>query len=464
MSAFKVWECQICGWQYDEQKGSPPDGLAAETRWEDIPDDWTCPECGVGKEDFDMIEVSRPHDATAVSAPLGKRSDDTPASGDKGTPLVIVGTGMAGYHLVKALRNMQSEQRIVMFTSDDGSYYSKPQLSTGFSSDKQAKDMASASAEEMAGELDAEINIFSSINHIDTQTRSLTLADGGIRHYSQLVLATGASCIKPDIIGDAISKTHQVNNLLDYAKFRAVLRPSDHILVIGAGLIGCEYADDLTRAGFRVTVVDPMPGALATLLPEEASGVLTDNLRKAGITFNTGTKVLRLDHTAHGVLAILSNGQTIRADRVLCAIGIRPDLSLARHAGIRCNRGIEVGKDLQTSESNVFAIGDCAEVNGTVLPYIAPLTAQVRALSNTLTGERTEVSYGVMPVMVKTKLHPVVVHPAPAVPGEWRIDCSDSTGVKARYINDLGELVGYALTGKQCAENASLMRQCKALI
>lgn len=398
-------------------------------------------------------------------------------------PIIIIGTGLAGYNLVKEIRRQDKELPIIMYTNDDGVLYSKPNLSVGFSAGKTAGDLAMDTAESLAQKLNVEINIFTKVSCIDTQNKTLYLEKGGSRQYQTLVLATGANCIEPPLKGDAISKVHTVNDLLDYARFRTLLCSKNlsainsenkkHVLVIGGGLIGSEYADDLTRAGYRVSVVDPLHGLLANLLPEEASKVLTGNLNEAGIATYLGTVVDILEHKGDGVVATLSNGVQIDADIVLSAIGVRPNTTLAKQAGISCNRGIQTGRDLQTSAVDVYAIGDCVEVEDKVLVYIAPLTAQVKALAKTLCAETKEadekvnavdVSYGVMPVMVKTKLHPVTVNPPGEQSGSWIIDVNVLTGVKARFVDDSGNLLGYALTGDQCRENAKLMRQCPPLM
>ena len=188
-----------------------------------------------------------------------------------------------------------------------------------------------------------------------------------------------------------------------------------------------------------------------------------------GIEFYAGNVVKTLEHCGadqktQGVTATLSSGQQIQADLVLSAVGVRPNIQLAQQAGLTCNRGICTGRDLQTSAPDVYAVGDCAEVEGHVLVYIAPLNAQVKALAKSFCSDPTQVSYGVMPVMVKTKVHPVTVNPPVSKAGKWLVDVSEPTGVKARFVNEAGQLLGYALTGNQCRENAKLMRECPKLL
>lgn len=473
MSDFKIWECQVCNWIYDEAKGCPEEGIKPGTRWQDIPDDWHCPECGVGKADFDMLEVSQ----SDVSPP----SEDTPAMQQQTdttpmpkvaeqSPLIIIGSGLAAYQLLKEIRNQNSKLNIVLYTADDGSYYSKPQLSNGFSANKSAADLILFSAESMAQKYQAEINIYTAVTKIDSHNKCIHLSEGGTRSYSKLILALGAHSTQVPLAGNAVSKVHRVNDLQDYARFRTLLKPDSRILILGGGLIGCEFADDLTRTGHQVSVVDPLSGPLAGLLPEEASQHLHSQLQAAGIDFHFKQVVNALNHdTTHQVIAELQdvnkeqgNGKTITADIVLSAIGLRPNLNLAETAGIQCERGIVVNNIMQTSQPDIYALGDCAQFNQQVLPYIAPLNIQAKALAKTLCGDIQEVRYPVIPVMVKTKLCPVVVVPPSEqdkTDGQWLTDTQTETGVLARFVDASGQLKGYALTGDQCRFSNKLARQ-----
>lgn len=104
-------------------------------------------------------------------------------------------------------------------------------------------------------------------------------------------------------------------------------------------------------------------------------------------------------------MVTLANGQTLLADVVLSAIGLQPNIDLAKQAGVTTSRGILTNSLLETNQTDIYAIGDCAEVNGTLLPYVMPIMQQARALAKTLNGETTQVHYPAMPVAVKHQLH-----------------------------------------------------------
>ncbi len=473
---YRIWECQVCSWIYDESKGWPDDGIAPGTRWEDIPNDWLCPECGVAKADFDMREIKRVVREVAASPVIETEKVETekvaamaPQANPSQAPIVIIGSGLAAYNLVKEIRKLDPVSLIHIYTSDDGHFYSKPLLSTGFAKDKSAAELVSQTAEQMVQQYQVQIHTFTQVTGIDTQAKTISVADKGVQPYHKLVLATGANCIQAPLAGDGLHKVHSVNNLLDYGKFRTLAKSKQRILIIGAGLIGSEYANDLLQAGFQVDVVDPMPTVLASLLPAAASQSVERALRSAGARFHFGTVVGSVDCHRDGIVATLKNQERIEADLVLSAIGVSPNIGLAKAANIATERGIVTDRLMQTSAKDVYAIGDCAQVEKHVLYYILPMMAQVRALAKTLMGEPTKVHYPAMPVTVKTTLFPVVVNPVarqadgslPA--GEWVIEQASDKGVRALYRQG-NHVLGFALTGDQVIAKAELERQCPALM
>jgi len=450
---FRKWECIVCGIIYDEAEGYPEDGIAPGTRWEDVPEDWECWDCGVGKEDFELIAGSE----TVAAAPAATAPQ---ASVDESLdPIVIIGTGLAGYNLARELRKLDKVTPVIMVTSDEGEFYSKPMLSTGFTKNKSAADLVTTAADEMAANLSASIHILTKVESIDSVAQTVTFGGKTVK-YAKLVIAAGADCITAPVQGSAASSVYTVNDLMDYARFRTAMVGAKKVLVIGAGLIGSEYANDLTGAGVSVEVVDPMPTPLASLLPAEAGNALKNVLTEKGVTFHFGTVVETIEPNGQGVVATLKNGTKVEADVVLSAIGVRARTDLAAQAGADVNRGIVTDRALETSVKNIFALGDCAEVAGHLLYYIAPLMVGARALAKTLAGERTEVSYSAMPVAVKTTLCPITVSPAPRdVEGEWTIEESEPNSVKATFHNPQGQLLGFALTGSATSNKDALTKQ-----
>ncbi|MGJ8687751.1 MAG: FAD-dependent oxidoreductase [Spongiibacteraceae bacterium] len=449
------WECIVCGWVYDEALGDPDSGLAAGTKWDDIPEDWLCPDCGVGKEDFEMIEQteddsSLPH-------------HEEPATATPVPSIVVIGTGLAGYGLVKEFRKQDSETPVIMITSDDGRAYSKPMLSTGYTKNMDADALAQADASAMGTTLNASIWSLTKVTAIDTDAQIITIGDKETQiHYSKLVLALGADVIRPPIGGDAGEYIYSVNDLLDYDDFRKAVAKNNakKMCIIGGGLIGCEFTNDMLNGGFEIETVDPLAYCLPTLLPETAGKAVQAALEEKGATFHFGKLVTEVNKAATGVTVTLNTGDTINADLVISAVGVRPNIALAEQAGIATNRGITTNRLLETSAKNVYAIGDCVEVNGHVLVYVAPLMAQARALAKTLAGTPSEVSYPAMPVTIKTPACPVTVSPPPRdAEGSWEILEQDGNNVVATFRNADGALLGFALTGTGTKQKMALQKE-----
>lgn len=380
-------------------------------------------------------------------------------------PIVIVGTGLSGYSLAREIRKQDKETPVLMVTADDGVSYSKPMLSTGFTKGKDADGLAQASTDAMAEQLNLEIRTYATVTGIDAEAHELILGDERLA-YSKLVLAWGADVIRLTLEGDGQEHVHSINDLMDYRAFRDALGEGQRVAIMGAGLIGCEFANDLRNGGYDVDVIAPSDGVMPGLLPEVAANAVQQELETLGVRFHLGTVVERVDRGDNtgdkeqaGVSLALANGETLDADLVLSAVGLRPRTGLARAAGIETGYGIVVNRALETSAPDVYALGDCAEVDGHVLLYVLPLMACARALAKTLAGERTEVAYGTMPVMVKTPCCPTAVCPPPSdAQGRWDVE-QDGTNVKAMFKSPDDALLGFALTGSFALEKQALSRE-----
>ena len=452
------WECIVCGLIYDEKEGWPDDGIAPGTKWADVPDDWMCPDCGVGKEDFELIPGTEEAEEEAT--------DTTESQQSQTLPIVVVGSGLAAYSLANAIKKINADTAITLITRDGGENYSKPMISTGFTKNFEPDQLATQTASDMAENLKITVRTRTSVTSIDTAVNELVLEGGERLAYASLVLTLGAELIRPPMGGDAANEVMGVNDLDDYRRFRDNLstKGGKKVAVIGSGLIGCEFTNDLLNGGYTVEAVDPMDYCLPTLLPEKAGRAVQSALEEKGATFHFGPLATDVNKTADGYSVVLNSGETIEADAVLSAVGVRPRTQLAEDAGIECGRGIKTDRFLRTNVANVYAIGDCAEVEGHVLVYVAPLMAAARALAATLTGTPTEVTYPAMPVTIKTPACPVCVSPvARDAEGEWTVE-GEAPNIKALFHNPQGELIGFALTGSAVKERMPLTKQLPAIL
>ncbi|NVK36540.1 MAG: FAD-dependent oxidoreductase [Gammaproteobacteria bacterium] len=376
-------------------------------------------------------------------------------------PLVVIGTGLAGYNLVKEFRKANSDRPVIMLTSDDGRQYSKPMLSTGFSKQKDAAGLAMNDAGAMAEQLQIEIRTHQTITAINPAEKIISLGDENIA-YGDLVLALGAEPFQLPIEG--AEHLYHVNDLMDYDRFYQAVEGKKRVLVLGAGLVGCEYAHDLASAGFEVELVAPDSQPLSRLIPAQCGEALIPALEALGVNLHLEKAVTSVSPQGEGYVAQLSDGSEIQADVMLSAVGLKPRVALAQAAALDVNRAIVVDRYLKTSADNIYAIGDCAEVEGLNLLYVLPLMNCARALAKTLAGTPTQVSYPVMPVMVKTPSLPIVTcPPLENSVGEWQID-GQSPHFKALFKDSEGNLLGYALTGDCVAEKMALNKELPAML
>ena len=378
-------------------------------------------------------------------------------------PLVIIGTGLAGYNLAREFRKHDSETPLLLITADDGRSYSKPMLSTGFAMGKDADALGMLSAGQMAIQLNAEIRTHTRVTRLEPGNRRIWIGNEPVR-YRDLVLAWGAQPVRVPLAGDAADAVFSINDLLDYGRFRAAAAGKRRVLILGAGLIGCEFANDLLQGGYEVELVAPDKQIMPTLLPPSAATAVQHGLESLGARFHFGTVVERLERTLNSLQAQLADGQRLECDLVVSAVGLRPRTELAEAAGLEVGRGIVVDRFLQTSAEHVYALGDCAEVGGLNLLYVMPLMSGVRALARTLTGNAVSVSYGPMPVTVKTPVCPLVVSPpAAGSDGSWIVE-GEGNDIAALFRAADGRLLGYALTGTAVQRRLALNKELPPLL
>jgi rubredoxin-NAD+ reductase len=352
-------------------------------------------------------------------------------------PIVVLGSGLAGYTLIRELRKLDRSVAITLVTRDNGDYYSKPMLSNALAQGKSAETLVITAATDMASQLDFTLLQNTEVSGMDREHKQLQTSSGVIE-YDRLILTLGADPIRLPLQGDAADAVLSVNDLADYAKFRsaieAINQGTKHIAIIGGGLIGCEFANDLATAGYTVTIIDPTTHPLSSLIPEHAGKQLLEPLAALGVTSRFGVAVQAVDRQSTGYVLTLTDGSTLHADLVLSAVGLRPRVDLARSSGLAVNRGIVVDVHMRSNDASIYALGDCAEIEGQVLPYVLPIMHAARALAQVLTGKNVCVAFPAMPVVVKTPAHPIAVLPQ-------------------------NQLRGFALTGEYAAERSLMIKQ-----
>ncbi|OYY72825.1 NAD(P)/FAD-dependent oxidoreductase [Sphingomonas sp. 28-63-12] len=376
--------------------------------------------------------------------------------------VVVIGAGLAGYGVLRELRRLAPDARLTLIAADDGHFYSKPALSTALAKGKTAKSLVTIPAAKMAASLNLDIRSGRIVEAIIAD-QQVILTTGGPLAYDKLVIAMGAHPIRAAIDGDGALRAVSVNHLDHYADFRQRLPAGGRVLIIGAGLVGTEFANDLASSGYAPIVVDMLGAPLAQLVPPEAGDAIRAALSAKGVAWHFGRRVGAIHRNGAASRAVLDDGTVIDCDAVLSAVGLRPNTALARDAGLTVADAIIVDSTGRTSDPHIFAIGDCAQYPSGVAAYVTPIMAAARAIAPSVLGTPTAIDFPPLSVQVKTTLCPMVLLPVRAgTPGAWATVESDETGAKYLFRNSDGTMLGYVLTHDKCASRVDLDREIAA--
>ena len=369
--------------------------------------------------------------------------------------IVIIGSGLSGYLSLRALRTVGIENPIVVLSQENGDFYSKPLLSAGFAQGKTADELVSMTAEQMAVKYQATIKPHCTVSRIVTDEQiAQTAADERIG-YQYLILACGASPIDLALSGNG--SVQSINHLSDYRALRQRLHKKQRVVILGAGLVGTEFACDLAKDGHHIEVVHDQHYPVNQLLPEAIGQVLqqaiTDQL---AVRWHMHDPAVSVEKTEMGMCVRLRSGQILDADIVLSAVGLRPNVQLAKVAGLSVGRGIRVDRTCRTSQANVFALGDCAEVDEHVAFFVPRLRECAEVIAAQIQGDNKTVVYPPLAVMLKTPPCRVMVCPPPPVEGKWQVT-GKGGDLEAVYYDISGHPVGCAFSGNAMVKRPEWM-------
>lgn len=406
-TAYKQFICRACGLIYDEALGDEDSGLAPGTRFQDIPDDWACPLCGVTKADFE------PHDAQPQPQARLRAVGAGSASRGRG-PIVIVGGGTAAWTVIERIRALEPERPITMVAACSADRYDKPRLSVAFRQGVAPEALVLESGAAAASRWGVRLMAQTQAVGVDPRRRRLRTTRGVIE-YGELVLAHGAQTRSCPGLPDDL--TWRINDLAGYRRLRDALeavgrgpraQPAS-VLLVGAGLVGCELANDLALAGYPVTLIESADRPLPMASVEQSRELLAawsalpirfiGQRQVRGAVRIAGSDQIRLE---------LQGGAVLTGDALISAVGLVTPTRLATQAGLNWDHGIAVdAHDLSTGVANVHAVGDCISIGGQPQRFIEPIRRQAAVVAARLCGRPIPAfDAGLPPVRVKTSSKP----------------------------------------------------------
>lgn len=314
--------------------------------------------------------------------------------------VLIVGGVAAGASTAARLRRLDEDAQILMF--ERGAHVSFANCGLPYYVGDVITDEADlllASPELFRDRFNIDVRTGHEVVEINRAARFIRvrrLADGSetIEPYDVLVLATGASSIKPDAAGLDLPGVFSVRTIPDTRRIRSWLEtPRKNAVVVGGGFIGLEMAENLIHRGLNVTVLELQPQVMPPLDPEMAA-IVARHLREKGVKLHLGECFTSIEQDAQRLVVHTDRGTRLNADLVVLALGVRPETTLAKAAGLEIGArgGIRVNESLQTSDPSIYAVGDVIEVRDTVvdqdtlLPLAGPANRQGRLAAEAIAG------------------------------------------------------------------------------
>ena len=300
---------------------------------------------------------------TPAASPTGvSEPEPTPAAAaaSRSADYVIVGAGPAGVGAAETLAGLDPESSILLIAGEAAPPYSRmaiPYVLTGLIEEpgtylRKAGDHYESSGIEV---------IHSRVERVDAEAKSLRLSDGGTCGYGKLLVATGASPIKPPIEGLDLPGVHHCWTLEDCRAIAEKASEGASVVLIGAGFIGCIILESLASRGVKLTVIEALDRMVPRMLNETAGNLIKNWCQAKGIVVTTSTSVARVSQAGDGLTVETDKGESIAADLVVVAAGVRSNTGFLAGSGVTIEDGIRVDDRLATGVGDIYAAGDCAQ-------------------------------------------------------------------------------------------------------
>ncbi|MDN6274886.1 FAD-dependent oxidoreductase [Psychrobacter sp.] len=392
---------------------------------------------------------------------MNTKNAETPENG-----IVIIGAGLAGWHVVDAVRAKDKDIPITLITADSGDRYHKPMLTMAISQKKSAADLVRATGADAAEAANIKLLANTQVTDIDAASQQLQLVSAlrsdpvytnyATADYGKLILAMGAHPIFPKSLPENL--VWHVNHIERFGQLQEKLADgSQHVAIVGAGMVGTEIAEDLLKAGHQVSLIDLNDAPLSQMLPAKATARIAKAIESQGIQFLGGYQVsavtrisdggddgkLQVDYQPLASDEDSSSAQpleTLVVDHVIASTGLTVDTQLPTAAGVEFDRRTGIVVDattLRTKADNIYAIGDCMSIDGVACRYVAPLRAQAATIADDILGHDHN-GYEHKPPMIrlKNKAISVMVTGVPQATGDWQIKTENDDELIMELLGD----------------------------
>jgi len=388
----------------------------------------------------------------------------TTATDAKG--IVIIGAGLAGWHVIDAIRAKDKDVSITLITTDNGDRYHKPMLTMAISQNKQASELVRATGADAAEAAQVTLLANTQVTDIDAAAQTVQLISAlrsdpvytnyATISYDKLVLAMGAHPIFPKSLPQDL--VWHVNHIERFGQLQEKLAAgSQHVAIVGAGMVGTEIAEDLLKAGHEVTLIDLNDAPLSQMLPPKATARIAKAVQSQGINFLGGYQVSDVIRNDDGKLQVsyepfTPNGEDTEAqssemlivDHVIASTGLTVDGKLPTAAGVEFNHRTGIVVDaptLRTNTNNIYAIGDCMSINGVACRYVAPLRAQAATIADDVLGlEHSGYEHKPPMIRLKNKAISVMATGVPQANGNWQVATETEDELIMNLLNDNNEV------------------------
>ena len=380
--------------------------------------------------------------------------------------IVIIGAGLAGWHVIDAIRAKDKDIPITLITADSGDRYHKPMLTMAISQKKSAADLVRATGIDAAEAANIKLLANTQVTDVDASTQQLQLISAlrsdpvytnyATIGYDKLVLAMGAHPIFPKSLPEDL--VWHVNHIERFGQLQEKLATgSQHVAIVGAGMVGTEIAEDLLKAGHQVTLIDLNDAPLSQMLPPKATSRIAQAVNSQGINFLGGYQVSAITRISDGklqvsyeALASATDSSTaepiepLMVDHVIASTGLTVDDKLPTAAGVDFDRRTGIVVDaptLRTSTANIYAIGDCMSIDGVPCRYVAPLRAQAATIADDVLGlDHNGYEHKPPMIRLKNKAISVMVTGVPKATGNWQVKTESDEELVMDLLNDSDEV------------------------